>query len=361
MNATRKLGWVQASPTEHLIHFRRGRVIRQGLGLGSLRLPHDYICIVPCTANTLTFTADQITQENQGVEVTGFAVWRIAKPEIAVQRFDFGDSGGAISVIGVSLQEVVESALRHRVANMGIEDVLRKRASIILELKREMEFITNQWGLEIDTIEIKNVRILSAQVFAQIQAPYRESLRLQNETTTLSTEREIRTQKLAYQEAMGAAESELRRQEQTRGHSERCQKAELEQTFHLEALERETAAQNRQIQEELLREQTRLEAEAAHVAAELAVLPERQRLAVESQQLALQECRSDLEKACLKAEADTHLAQAANQHRSDLALVQALPEISRHLKIGELNLTPDVLASLRGLLAAWHAPESVGG
>ena len=151
MKKRRRMGYVAVRPSDYVVHSRRGRVIRQGMGRSFFYLPAtDRFCILPCTNNSIGFCADQITRENQGVEVTGFAIWKIAHPEATWLRFDFDGERDPIEAIGQYLKDVVEVAIRHQVANMSIEDVLRKRATIILELKRELAYITGQWGLEGD-------------------------------------------------------------------------------------------------------------------------------------------------------------------------------------------------------------------
>jgi hypothetical protein len=330
MNKHSYRGRVQAGPTEYLLLYRRGRIIKQGFGLGAWCLPGlDHHCLVPCTANNLAFKADQVTQENQGVEITGFAVWKIAKPEAAAQRFSFDDPVQAVATINTYLQDVVESAIRHRMANMTIEEILRKRATIILELKRELAYITDQWGLELDTIEIKNVRILSAQVFAHLQAPYREALRLQSETTTLQTEQEIAARQLAQKEAISRQESEYLQQEQVREHDLKQQKLKLEQQAALEAAR---LSIERQIEADLPVLAAQARVEGARRATELAAR------------------QHELAEARLSAEAESLLAEASNKRRADLALVEALPGMAGNLKIGEINITPEIVTAVARLI-----------
>jgi hypothetical protein len=52
----------------------------------------------------------------------------------------------ALAAIGGALQDVVESAIRHQVASMTIDDTLRKRGSIIRQLKDEMAYVAGLWG-----------------------------------------------------------------------------------------------------------------------------------------------------------------------------------------------------------------------
>ena len=113
----KKIGYVTTSPAEFVIHQRFGKVRQQGRGISVLKLPFiDRYYILPATTNSISFAADQITAENQGVEVSGFAIWKINAPEQTIMNFDFDGTNGAIEKIGANLKDVVESAIRHQVA-----------------------------------------------------------------------------------------------------------------------------------------------------------------------------------------------------------------------------------------------------
>ena len=219
-------GYIVANPAEFLIHQRFGKIRHQGRGISVFCLPViDRYYRIPSSTHGLAFAADQITAENQGVEVSGFAIWKISDPEKTSQNFDFTDVNQAVHTIAVNLKDVVESAIRHQVAKMTIEDVLRKRGSIILQLKQELAYIAAQWGLTIETIEIKNVRIMSAQLFANMQARFRDEVRLTSETSGLETEREIAERRAAQREQLAVTEQEFKRKESER-------KAELDAMQH---------------------------------------------------------------------------------------------------------------------------------
>src|SRR5262249_50218105 len=156
MKKSRRFGYVVAGPAEYAIHWRRGRMRRSGRGISLFCWPFlDRCYLIPSAAQSISFAADQITAENQGVEVAGFAIWKIGNPERAAASFDFSDSDTALRSIGENLRNVVESAIRHQVANSTIEDALRKRGTFILQLKQELAYMAGQWGLLIETIEIR--------------------------------------------------------------------------------------------------------------------------------------------------------------------------------------------------------------
>jgi hypothetical protein len=111
-NHTKALGHVTASPAQFLVHQRLGRTRFLGRGVSVFTLPWiDRYWLIPSSVQSVSFCADQITAENQGVEISGFAIWNIQKPEKAVEAVDFNDPAKAVERIGGHLREVVESAI----------------------------------------------------------------------------------------------------------------------------------------------------------------------------------------------------------------------------------------------------------
>jgi regulator of protease activity HflC (stomatin/prohibitin superfamily) len=204
------IGIVNASPAEFVIHQRLGRIRNLGRGVSFFKLPWiDRYTIIPSSTRTIQFKADQITAENQGVEISGFAVWRVTDAGKAAANVDFTDAEAALSAIGGALQDVVESAIRHQVARMTIEDTLRKRGSIILQLKDEMAYVAGLWGIAVETVEIKSVRILSRQLFENLQAPFRNAQRFESEQSSIETEKRLAEQRTAQQEELARQKHQL--------------------------------------------------------------------------------------------------------------------------------------------------------
>ncbi len=185
-------GLVTANPSEFLVHYRRGRLKRAERGATAFCLPYfDRCVLVPGTAHQVEFCADQITAENQGIEVAGFAVWRIEDPLKTCATFDFSTQEEAVRRVGTMLQSVVESATRHQVARMKLNDVIRERAAIIDALKSEVAPLSEKWGVVLDTVEIRTVKIFSRQLFENLQAKFRDESRLVASFSALETERVI--------------------------------------------------------------------------------------------------------------------------------------------------------------------------
>jgi flotillin len=347
-------GYIVANPAEFLIHQRFGKTRRTGREISFLCLPLIDRCYrIPSSTHALTFAADQITAENQGVEISGFAIWKVAEPEKACRNFDFNDPGEAMRRIGANLKDVVESAIRHQVANMTIEDVLRRRGSIILRLKEELAYIAGQWGLAIETIEIKNVRISSEKLFENMQAKFRDEVRLESETSGLETDREIAERRFSHRAQLALKEQEFNKGEASR-------KAEID------ALNARAAAELAALKEQ---QDTDLKMRRLRQAEELARIEHanREKLLRLDEQTRLTERETQKARHAVEIEKQEHLAAiAAQQDRMErqrietanlaspaLALVENLAAAAGALKVNELNLGDNTLTRIANGLAAF--------
>ncbi|HEU4406026.1 MAG TPA: hypothetical protein VFS43_12230 [Polyangiaceae bacterium] len=233
----KRWGFITAKPSEYLIHMRRGRIRRRSTGQGAscFKWPWDSVAIIPTTINRLQFTADQVTLEKVGVQITGLAVYRIVEPELTFRMLNFSYSERASEKLGDILQEMFVGATRRLVANLGIEDVMTRRkeaiaAELIAELAPVVEgrgggedTTASGWGVVLDTVEVQNVRVLSETVFNDMQARFRAELAMRARRVELESAREVATVEAAsarqIEEAKIAGESatrELRAQAESR-------------------------------------------------------------------------------------------------------------------------------------------------
>jgi regulator of protease activity HflC (stomatin/prohibitin superfamily) len=292
------IGVVNAGLAEFVIHQRMGRIRHLGRGISFFKLPWiDRYTIIPSSTQTIQFRADQITAENQGVEISGFAVWRVVDAGKAAANFDFTEAEAALSAIAGALQDVVESAIRHQVARMTLEDALRKRGSIILQLKDEMAYVAGLWGIAVETVEIKSVRILSRQLFENLQAPFRNALRLEGEQSAIETEKRLAEQRTVQQE-------ELARQK----HQLEIRRIELEEA---------------KLPHEAELDAKRFELQEADA----------------SRRLALSKVDQEIEQERIAV---------ANMENAMLALLRTLPDALKNLKVGDVHLgDPSIVALLQ--------------
>jgi hypothetical protein len=200
----KRWGYVGAQPSEYLVCTRRGVVDRKrsGQGMRIFKWPWDSVAIVPTTLQRIEFVADQITRERIGVGVAGIAVFRIAAPMLAFRVMDFMQSD-ATDRLGATMREMFIGAARRLIANLTLEDCLTRRKEAIAGFLMDEiapivggegapdDTTTKGWGVVIDTIEIQQVRITSQQVFAHLQAPYREEIATRAELAELERQRQV--------------------------------------------------------------------------------------------------------------------------------------------------------------------------
>lgn len=336
MTAIPRWGRVTAQANEFLIQMRSGKVVRAGQGLSCFKWPSDSVAIVPTSIAKLGFAADQVTVEKVGVEVRGLAVYRIAEPLLAFRMVDL-DRASLTDI----LRDMFVGATRRIVASLTLDAcITHRKDQIASALMDEITPIlageggaadTNAagWGVVLDTIEIQDVRALSQEVFARLQAPYRERLALEalvaenrvaEERARLDAERrrteeQTRRELMAEEEARFAAER--RRAEEARRHDDELARRALEAS--------------------LARAQQKAEADRARAAVELAA--RREAGEAEAALVRLERAaREDLSEARLR----------------EIMLTETMPEVARAFRgsFDRVHLTSTGDGDLFGFLSA---------
>ncbi|MFL5353078.1 SPFH domain-containing protein [Archangium sp.] len=346
----KKWGLVTARPSEFLIHMRRGRVRDvSGQGASCFKLPGDAVAIVPTSVQRLQFTADQVTSEKAGVQVTGLAVYRIVDPLVAFRMLNFSFPERAQQKLAELLREMFVGAVRRLVANLSVEECLSKRKEgIATELMREIAPVVSGkgrledrsdsgWGVVLDTIEIQDVRVLSDTVFANMQARFRqEQERVAREAelakerfirreeaeaerqialTRLATEEEVRHKRQEAEEQAKleslAVESRVEEARVAKERGTRQAQVSLERETALAKLNAELEVREQKAKAEESQKLTQLEAERRMAEAKLA----------QERALAASRAQAELEK--LKLEQQAQQAKLANERALDAAEAQA--------------------------------------
>lgn len=338
--------YVDVSPSDYVIRFRNGNIYKEGRGMSFSCWGREQYVIIPAIVSNIPFVADQITLENQGVEVSGFTIWKIGEPSKIYMHFDFTSDEKPILQINAFLKDVVESAIRHMVSNMTIDNVLRKRGSIILQLKKELEYISTQWGITIETIEIKNVTILSDQLFSNMQAKYRDAVKLESETSSLKTEQEIAEQKIIHKEKISLLDQDAKKKELDRKLEIETlsikQKSEISK-LNLEEQKNEKLQQSAneiklfEQSEQNKRKMAALQLETLEAQKALEILKAEIELAKKEREVAYSKMDLDVKKESI---------EISNLEEKHTVLFKNLTEIAKSLKINEINVSNDNISNL---------------
>jgi len=368
MNSTprppKRLGLVSAGPSEYLVLQRCGRLRFPGRGAAAWVLPGlDRAFLIPSSVQSVAFLADQITVENQGVEIGGFALWNVTDPARAVEVVDFADPSAALAHIGEQLRAVVEAAIRREVANLTLEQVLRQRAAMTHQLGDELAGVAQRWGLAIASIEIRSVQILSKQLFENLQARFRDAQRLESARSAMETDEAIARAKAADREAGAKRDltfrlAEIEREEEAR-RQEIARDQRLEEAKEAARREREVARLDSELALVLARE----EHLRAALAANEGILQIEEIL--EARRFQTEQLRADQRDRV--AAIDDAIArrgiETANLKDRGRLLVEALPDLAAALNVGTVNLgDPALVAAVQAILrrverAEFHPTE----
>ena len=343
----RNYGYVTVNPSDYAIVFKNGNIIKEGRGFRFYCTPRIQYVIIPGNVKNITFVADQISKENQGVEVSGFAIWKVGDPKKIYQNFDFNVESDTMEQVSVFLKDVVESAIRHMVANMTIEEVLRKRGTIIVQLKKELEYISEQWGIVVDTIEIKNVRIQSKNLFDNMQAQFRNAIRLEAETNTIETERQIEEQRINVGD-----QNKIIKQQSEIADRERKKKLQLQENNDQAEVEKHQREQDHaRKKEEMTRKWELFKEEEEYKRSQML---EQNRTIAEEEKLQALQAELELKKKQLEVELEKYdiaiekLQVETENLKKDYRVILAenLPAALQNLKIDRLDLGGTTLDTL---------------
>jgi hypothetical protein len=298
-------GYIVAYPHEYLVHFRRGRLSAKTSGQGArvLKLLGDTVFIIPTSLKEIVFQANQLSRDNVDIRIRGMAIYRISDPMQIHTMLNFANRQQAEEKLARMIGDLCRSTAKWLVANMGVEECLRKRKEDIAEaLKREISLVVADreegWGVQIITIDIQDVYIQDDEIFQAIQTLFKTEKLRESELIRLEMQKDLEVRKLKQElelsehrrnseleKARAEAEIESERTRLARDNQERqfeLERYRVEQTEGISAfkLEQELARDRQRIQ--LRSDERRAESESNRLAHQVEVEALRQRMEAEN-------------------------------------------------------------------------------
>ncbi len=139
---------------ERAIVFRLGRARPKALGPGiKLLLPLgiDRAVVVDTRTKVIQIPPQEIiTRDNISIGVDAVVYTDVASPSDAVLRVE--------EYMPATLQ-LAATTLRSVLGRMELDDILAKRAEINVEIRQILDERTEQWGVEITAVEIKDIAL----------------------------------------------------------------------------------------------------------------------------------------------------------------------------------------------------------
>ncbi|HEV8147426.1 MAG TPA: SPFH domain-containing protein [Bryobacteraceae bacterium] len=315
----------KANPTEYVLHFRNGRAVREGAGLSFFYFaPSSTLVSVPMASVNIPFVFTEPAADFQTVTVQGQLTYRIADPQRAAAMLDLTvDSRGRYQTdqyqkLPERLVYSLQTLIRARIQLLPLREALMRGdaiSGIVFEqLKANPDVV--QLGVEILSLAVLALRP-SPEMAKALEAEARESL---NRTA----DQAVYTRRNA-------------------------------------AVEQERLIKQNELETQLLVQTREAELRAKDLDAQIGF--EQQRAALTDQKSENERKEADARAYSLKAVIgpvqglDWRVLMMLNPNAGDArtTIAMAFQELAANAqKIGELNVSPDLLRTLIGSSAVAH-------
>ena len=296
---------------QFVIHLRNGKVKHAGLGGSIWLLPliDEYIVIPTTSIQTLLEAHEQVvSMEYQNISVMGMLIWKVIDPEKAFSAVSwFTHDENYVEKI---LKNAAEAIIRTTCANMPIEKIIRERRDIIKEVSKELHEITADWGLVIESIEIREVNILEHELKNNMEATKKAEEFRKARIAKANAERESRLRELEVQNEVGISQQLVEKEIEIRRKDKEIAIAEMER-------------ERKKIEADGDRQKIVIEAEANAEQIKKRLLAQAEGEAQNIKQQMLAQAEGFLKQVEAMSKADERFLQ--------VQLVNILPEIFKHI------------------------------
>ncbi len=330
------LRFIKSRPTVHLMQFRRGHVVREGVGQSFFYYaPTTTLVAVPVASQDRPFMLELVTADFQSVTVQGQVTYRIRDPQRTAALMDFSLARDGVNYtsddpkrLGERVAMQVEVIVQQAVQALALKQALRASAQIARQAQGELaaQAEITALGLEILGVSILAVKP-TPDIARALEAEARESnLKAADDAV--------------YARRMSAVENERA-----------IRQNELDTDIAVERKKRQIRDTQMEAQAALMRKENELRAE--QMASDIALETQRKNFvsgqADNARTLADAEAYRVATVMQALSQADPRLVQtlAASGMQPSQLIAQAFGGIAEKAeRIGQLNLSPDLLQSL---------------
>jgi flotillin len=196
---------------EFVIHLRNGKVRTAGLGGKLFKLPLiDDVVVIPTTTQQTSLEAKQnlVSRELQDISLEAYLYWRVLKPDVAYTAVSWEPRAG--NYVEHVLRNATEAIIRTTCANMELETIIRERMDIIKAIADRLHDLVSDWGITIESIEIKEVHIIDEALKRNMEQLKKSQTEQIARIAKAKSEEGARTQELQVNQKIGIQEQEMR-------------------------------------------------------------------------------------------------------------------------------------------------------
>jgi hypothetical protein len=333
---------LRSTPTNHIVHARRGKVVHNGAGIAFYFRPlNAAISEVPIAEAELSMLFGARTIDFQEVAVQATVTYRFSEPVVAAGRIDFSIDpytgrwyGKPLEQVGTRITELAQQYAVEYISTIKLTDVLGKGIPTVREVTATG--LIGDARLAETSVVVIGVRIVSirpqADVEKALETPVRE--KVQQDADAASYERRA----VAVERERAIAENELQ---------SKIELATREQSL----VQQEGANAQRRATEEAATQLISVKAATEQAGLQTTAAAERERIETEVH------AASTRTLGAANAEAETARLGAYAGIEPAVLTALALQKVAENLpRIGTVNLTPDVLTqALTQLSQPWQA------
>lgn len=341
--------YIKFSPNQYVLRYKKGRLIAQGTNLSFFFWPYNTsVCVLPIAGTDIDFMFEETTQDFQTVTVQGQLTYRISDYEKAAAALDFTVNLRTGNYVDQPMEKLSKRMvnlshvhLKSHIGNMGLSEAIqtsRALADLVLTEMTQSEECAAM-GVSVTGFSILKIRA-NPETARALEAKTRETI-LQESDDAIYLRRNA-----SIEQERKVKENELNTQICIEEKKKAIKETEL-QTKRLE-LEGEGELQKIAVRSDTEQEQMRLDA---------AIALERKRQELTDLHLSNAKKEADAEgyrisvimEAYNKLSSDVLVALATMSMEPEKIIAQAFHQLAACPgKIGTLNITPDLLESLKG-------------
>ncbi|WP_163930418.1 SPFH domain-containing protein [Paraferrimonas sp. SM1919] len=325
----------KADPSTYVMLFKNGEVKLQGRGTSFYYFaPSSSLVAIPLSSKEKPFVFRMKTNDYQDVTVQGQITFRIENPELASQMINFtlDDAGHYLSEEPEKLEDRimrnVQVVVRNSIEEMALGAALNSAKILTQTLKNELpnQSSLKQLGIEITEISLTAITP-TPETAKALEAEVRESLLKDADNaiyarrlSSIEQEKQVREEELETEKAIAKKQQDLEKQVL------QAKREKMQQQYEMDQEKLEASTENERLRAKLVDlENINNKAKADTKAYE-----------IETQLAAFNTIDSDRLKVMSMGGA-----------KPELLIAQAIENLTQgENKIGNLNLSPDLLQSL---------------
>lgn len=333
---------------EYVIHFRRGKVKRAGTGGTVVLWPiFDEVVVIPTTVQQTLLEAREkvVSYEYQDVAITAFVYWRVTNPEVSFSKVSWNPARS--DYIEKAIKNATEAIIRTTCANMPIEQIIRNRAEIIKNVTSELHHLAGDWGVTVESVEIRDVEVLDARLKDNLEAVKKIEEAQNAQLRQAEMEEKVQLRNLDVRKKTGEQDQSVKLSIEARAKDREIKIAQLEQQRAV--IEAETKKRQKQIEaeaEKVLRLTQDIEVEAERIRQEAnarkdQLLAEAEGEAEKIRQTQVALAEGILEQAKALSQADEKYIQ--------LKTLDMLPEVFKNINVDRMILLGEGQDAYKGI------------